>query len=223
MKRYVTLALFALTPAMVAVLVCSATTAAAKPLVVGNAQHGENVLELVGRSEQDGSAVTHFGYLTRIRGLTDDLLFSDPSIRTEAKARFTFFATTTLTARHELGNIIATAAPGTLTIYFNETPSGNGNFNTPGSFAAGTPIATFSARFHNVLNVQATDAGIISAVADLIQLGDDPFTLGGVRYRLGQRHLQGRLSANGQGTRTQVAPLLKSFFLWSGNVVILRP
>ena len=220
MKRYVHLALLALTPVMVAVLLCSTTTVEAKPLVVGNAQHGENVLELVGRSEQDGSAVTHFGYLTRIRGLTDDLLFSHPSIRTQATARFTFFATTTVTARHELGNIIATAAPGTLTIYFNETPSGD--FNTPGSFAAGTPIATFSARFHNVLNVQAANAGIISGVADLIQLGSDSFMLDGVRYRLGYRHLRERLSANGQGTRTQVAPP-KSFFLWGGNVVILRP
>jgi hypothetical protein len=205
---------------MVAVLVCSTTTAAAKPLVVGNAQHGENVLELVGRSKQDGSAVTHFGYLTRIRGLTDDLLFSDPSIPPEAKARFTFFATTTLTARHVLGNIIATAASGPLTIYFNETPGGD--FGEPDSFKAGTPIATFSARFHNVLNVQALNAGIISAVADLIQLGDDPFMLDGVRYRLGQRHLRGRLSANGQGTRTQDVPP-QSFFLWGGHVVILRP
>jgi hypothetical protein len=221
MKRYVNLTLLALTPVMVAVLVCSTTTAAAKPLVVGNAQHGENVLELVGRSEQDGSAVTHFGYLTRIRGLPDDLLFSDPSIRTQATARFTFFATTTLTARHVLDNIIATAAPGTLTIYFNETPIGD--FNIPGSFAAGTPIATFSARFHNVLNVQAPDAGIISAVADLIQLGGDSFMLDGVRYRLGRRHLQGRLSANGQGTRTPQVEPPQSFFLWGGNVVILRP
>ena len=220
MKRYVNLALLALTPAMVAVLVCSTTTVAAKPLVVGIAQHGKNVLELVGRSEQDGNAVTHFGYLTRIRGLPDDLLFSDPSNRTEATARFTFFATTTLTARHVLDNIIATAAQGTLTIYFNDTPSGD--FNTPGSFAAGTPIATFSARFQNVLNVQPPDAGIISGVADLIQLGSDSFMLDGVRYRLGQRHVRGRLSANGQGTRTRVDPPL-SFFLWGGNVVIISP
>lgn len=220
MKRCVNLALLALTPAIVAVLVWSTTTVAAKPLVVGIAQHGKNVLELVGRSDQDGNNVTHFGYLTGIRGLPDDLLFSDPSIRTEATARFTFFATTTLTARHVLDNIIATAAPGTLTIYFNETPIGN--FGDPGSFAAGTPIATFSARFHNVLNVQATDAGIISAVADLIQLGGDSFTLDGVRYRLGRRHLQERLSANGKATRTQVDPP-QSFFLWGGNVVIVRP
>lgn len=220
MKRYVNVALLALTPIMVGVLVCSTTTAAAKPLVVGIAQHGENVLELVGRSDQDGNNVTHYGYLTRIRGLPDDLLFSDPSIRTQATARFTFFATTTLTARHVLGNIIVTAAPGTLTIYFNGTPSGD--FGNPGSFAAGTPIATFSARFQNVLNVQATDTGIISAVADLIQLGSDSFMLDGVRYHLGQRHLRERLSANGQATRTQVDPP-QSFFLWGGNVVILRP
>ncbi|MBI2902456.1 MAG: hypothetical protein HYY12_02565 [Candidatus Methylomirabilis oxyfera] len=220
MKRYVNLALLALTPAMVAFLVCSATTAAAKPLVVGIAQHGENVLELVGRSDQDGNNVTHYGYLTRIQGLPDEMLFSHPSIRTEATARFTFFATTALTARHVLGNIIATAALGTLTIYFNETPSGD--FGNPGSFAAGTPIATFSARFHNVLNTQALNAGINSAVADLIQLGGDSFMLDGVRYRLGQRHVRERLSAHGQATRTQVDPP-QSFFLWGGNVVIIKP
>jgi hypothetical protein len=175
---------------------------------------------LVGRSEQDGNAVTHFGYLTRIQGLPDSLLFSHPSIRTQATARFTFSAATTLTARNELGNIIVTAAPGTLTIYFNETPSGD--FANPGSFAAGTPIATYSARYNNVLNVQSTNAGIMTAVADLIQLGDDPFTLDGMQYRLGQRHLRERLSAYGQGTRTQVDPP-QSFFLWGGNVVIVRP
>jgi hypothetical protein len=220
MRRYVTLALLALTPAVVAVLVCPTMTTAAWPLVVGTAQQGENVLELIGRSEQAGNAVTHFGYLTRIRGLPDNLLFSHPSIRTQATARFTFFATTTLTARHVLDNIIATAAPGTLTIYFNETPSGD--FGNPGSFAAGTPIAPFSARFHNVLNVQATDAGIMTGVADLMQLDSESFPLDGVRYRLGQRHVRARLSASGQGTRTQVEPPI-SFFLWGGNVVIVRP
>jgi len=220
LKYYVNLALLALTPAMVALLVCSTMTSAAWPLVIGTAQQGENVLELVGRSEQAGNAVTHFGYLTRIRDLPDGLLFSHPSIRTEATARFTFFATTTLTARHVLDNIITTAAPGTLTIYLTDTPSGD--FGTPGSFAAGTPIATFSARFHNVLNVQATDAGIMSGVADLMQLTSDFFTLNGTHYRLGRRHLRERLSANGEGTRTQVEPPISSF-LWGGNVVIVRP
>ncbi len=220
MKRRVVLGLLALPPVMAAVLVFSTTAAAKHPMVVGVAPLGETVLELVGRSDQDGNAVTHYGYLTRIRGLPDGLLFSDPSIRTEATARFTFFATTGLTARHVLGNIIATAAPGTLSIYFNETPSGD--FSIPGSFAAGTPIATFSARFHNVLNVQAPGAGINSAVADLTQLSSDSFMLDGVRYRLGHRYLRERVLANGQGTRTQVDPP-QSFFLWGANVAIQWP
>jgi len=50
-------------------------------------------LEFLGKSDQVGADVTHDGYLTHIFGLADELLFSDPSSRTEATARFTFVAT----------------------------------------------------------------------------------------------------------------------------------
>ncbi|MCA1603161.1 MAG: hypothetical protein LC776_16505, partial [Acidobacteria bacterium] len=87
--------------------------------VVGVAPDGANAWEFLARSDQDGMTITHYGYLTHISDLPDESLFSNPGIRTEVTARFTFSATTKLTARHLLGNIIATAAMGRLTIYFN--------------------------------------------------------------------------------------------------------
>ena len=184
--------------------------------VVGIAAQGHKAIEFIARSEQDANLVIHFGYLTGISGLPKEALFSDSIIRTEATARFTFFATTKITSRHELGNIITTAAPGTLTIFFNETPGGN--FNNPESFTAGVPIATYTLHYHNTLNVQAENEGIASAAADSLQQSADNFTLTGKKRRLGHVGLRQRIEVTGQGTRTQVDPL-QAFFLLGGHII----
>jgi hypothetical protein len=193
---------------------------AGAPSIVGVAPVGANALEFLARSDQDGMTVTHYGYLTHISDLPDESLFSNPSVRTEATARFTFSATTTLTARHLLGNIIATSAVGTLTIYFNQALGAD--FGNPASFTNGQPIATFSVRFQNILNVQSPDSGESTAVADLAQLQARSFTLDGRNLRLGQHALRARLFATGQGTRTQVDPP-KSSFLLAGNITVTKP
>jgi hypothetical protein len=184
--------------------------------VVGVAPHGHKAIEFIGRSDQDRNLVIHFGYLTGISGLAKEVLFFDPSIRTELTARFTFFATTKIVSRHELGNIITTAAPGKLTIFFNETPGGN--FNDPESFTAGVPIATYTLHYHNTLNVQAENEGIASAAADLLQQSADSFTLSGKKHRLGHVGLKQRIEVTGQGTRTQIDPLQASFLL-GGHII----
>lgn len=206
----------AVVPATVLFLV-SPAVAAEGGSVVGMPRHGESALEFLGRSDQEGPTVTHYGYLTDLFGLADDTLFSDPARRTEATARFTFFATTTLTARHELGNMIITSAPGTLTIYFNDTPGSD--FGHPPSFATGQPIATFSVRYHNILNVQGVNEGISSALADLVQQGASAFRLNERQHRLGHPGLHLRVRATGQGTRTQVDPV-KAFFLLGAQAVV---
>jgi len=185
--------------------------------VIGMPRQGESALEFLGRSDQDGPTVTHYGYLTHLFGLGDAALFSDLTTRTEATARFTFSASTTLTARHEVGNMIVTAAPGTLTIYFNDTPGSD--FTQPGSFAGGQAIATFSVRYHNILNVQAPNEGIATAVADLVQLSASAFTLNGRHHRLGHQGFQLRVRATGQGTRTHVDPV-KAFFLLGAQAIV---
>ncbi|MGH7267896.1 MAG: hypothetical protein ACREMB_24025 [Candidatus Rokuibacteriota bacterium] len=171
---------------------------------------GTLTVEFLGRSEQAGASVTHFGYLTHVDGMDDAALFSDPAVRTEATARFTFVATTTLNARHVLDGIIVTAAPGTLTIVGQDVPGAS--FADPASFAAGSTLATFAIRYHNVLNTADTPMkGRASAAADVVQLGVPDAAA-----------LRGRLTATGQGTLTVPDPPT-SFFLLGGSIVFSVP
>ena len=203
-----------------ALAVTASAQVAAGAAVPAATPDGQTLFEFLGRSEQDGPNVTHFGYLTRIAGLVDDLLFTDANVRTEATARFTFLAATTLDSRHELGNIITTSAPGELTLFLNQTPQGD--FSDPTSFAQGRSIAVFSTRYHNVLNVQAPNQGITTASVELMQLRANVFALSRQRFSLGRPGLRARLSANGQGTRTQPDPV-RAFFLVGGSAVVTEP
>jgi hypothetical protein len=185
-------------------------------VVVGLPHPGENAWELIGRSDQDGPVVRHYGYLTHVFGLPDEALFSIAGARTEATARFTYFGTTTLTARHALGNIIQTAAPGALTIYFNPAPAGD--FNDPDSFRRGQAVASFSVRYHNVLYVEAPDIGISSSSAALEQTHMGLFELESRRVHFGRPGLRARFQGIAQSMRTQADPLKAVFFL-SGSTV----
>jgi len=92
----------------------------------------DDLAEFIGRSDQNGSMITHYGYVTHLNGVADADLFFDPANPTAATARLTYFATTTLNSRHVLGNIITTATtPGTLTFYVRD--SGGATFNDPSS------------------------------------------------------------------------------------------
>jgi hypothetical protein len=185
----------------------------------GNSED-ESAFEFLGRSNQEGPNVIHFGYLTHIFGLANELLFSNPNVRTEATARFTFFSRTTLDSRHELGNLITTSAPGELTLFLNQIPQGN--FNNPDSFMRGTAFASYSTRYYNVLNVQSPNQGITNATVELTQHRGGVFVMNGNRFHWGHPGLRARLSATGQGTRTQPEPL-RAFFLVGGQVVIVDP
>jgi hypothetical protein len=213
-------------PALVAALVWIGSAwlphpAQAEPsALVGAASNGQHAWEFVAQTLQDGTNLTHFGYLTRLAGLDDGELFSDAGNRTEATARFTFVARTALSSRHELGNLIVTAAPGAATFYFQATPGAD--FAKPDSFARGQAIAGFTMRFHNVLNVQAANEGVSSATIELVQEAVHPFRLNGRPLRFGHKQMNVRMQAHGQGTRTQVEPL-EAFFLFGGSGVATQP
>jgi hypothetical protein len=200
-------------------LAASTQLAGAQDSGKGNSED-QSAFEFLGRSNQEGPNVSHFGYITHILGLGDELLFSNPNMRTEATAHFTFFAKSTLDSRYELGNLITTSAPGELTLFVNENPQGN--FNNPESFARGNAFASYSTRHHNVLNVQTANEGITNAVVELVQLRVSSLTVNGHRFQWGHPGLRARLSATGQGTRTQLDPL-RAFFLVGGQVVIVDP
>jgi hypothetical protein len=173
------------------------------PLAAG----ADNFAEFIGRSDQNGATITHYGYVTHAEGLADADLFFDPVVRTEATARITYFATTTLNARHQVGNIITTAtAPGVMTVY--QRASGGATFNDPASFAVGTAILSFALRYFNVLTVQGAN-----------QLGQPVGIASGTAFAEGSG-LRLRFTASGQGTLIVNDPSnFVSVFLIGGHVV----
>jgi hypothetical protein len=185
---------------------------------VGAPANGQIGFEVVGQVDQDGANFTGYGYLMYIAGLPDSALYSNPLSRTVATARFTYFATSTISARAVISNLFVLDTTGPLTIYYNESP--RGDFRDPSSFACGVPIATNSVRFHDVLKVQAPNLGIANGVAELTQLGATPFVLGGQSYRLGGVGLLQRISVTGQGHRTD-AIIPRSISVIAGHSVIV--
>jgi hypothetical protein len=169
----------------------------------------DDLAEFIGRSDQNGSTITHYGYVTHVVGFADAALFFDPVTRTEATARLTYFATTTLNSRHVLGNIITTATePGTLTFFARS--SAGATFGTPSSFTQGMPVASLALRYYNVLTVQGANAlgqQVGSAVATARAEG------------LG---VQLRFAASGQGTLLVNDPAnFVSVFLVGGSIGML--
>ncbi len=219
MKRFNIIGLLSLM-LIIALIFISAPTVKAAMVGTATLESGSSAWELIGQTEQDGQDVEHFGYLTHISGLLDELLFFDPDDRTEATARFTFFGSSTITARHEHGDIIVTAAPGEMRIYFKETllPS---DFSDKGSFRNGTLIALFSVSYHSVLNVEHDDEdiGSTAATAELTQSEANQFGLNGKNLKLGQKNLHGRLSISGEGNKTSDSPL-QSRFHYGANFTV---
>jgi hypothetical protein len=193
-----------LTPAVTLALALAAWLAPA-------AARAESFAEFVGRSDQDGPQVTHFGYVTHLQGFTDAELFFDPLVRTEATARLTFFATTTLNARHQVANVITTAtAPGPLTFYLRPGPGAS--FGDPASFQVGDPVATMTVRYHNTLivdeqpNSLGQSTGRASAVADAEGSG-----------------LRLRITASGQGTLLVDDPTNPVSVVVLGGTIVSEP
>jgi hypothetical protein len=176
---------------------------------VGVAARGVNALEVIGAIVQDGEALTAVGYLTRISGLADGLLFTDARNHTEATARFTFQATARVTARAERPNVLSVTAVGSVRFFL--AAAGGADFGTPQSFADGMRIATHAARLHNVLTVTGDEHARADIEGELRQQQVADFALDGRRYRLGRRDLRLRLEVTGPGTGTDRALARASF------------
>jgi hypothetical protein len=201
-------------------------TQAPNPTVIGTPPSGQNALEFIGTGREGATGIMPVGYFTHIDGLPDDLLFSDPSTRTEATARFTFAGVPVAGSRTVLGTLASTSGTATFTFYFNATPGAN--FNDPSSFTRGQPIAAYAARTHSVLHIlvpiSAAGPGkaLISAAGDVIQNRADPFALQGSAYVLGSVGQRLRVSAQGDAVVAQVNPPQASVVL-AGELVTLAP
>jgi hypothetical protein len=191
--------------------------AKAAPLQVGVGAAGQNAFEFIGQINQNDLNFTGFGYLTYIRDLNNAEIYSNPANPSEDTARFTYVATATLTSRAILTDVFVIDSQGTITFYFTQSPP-NRSFDNPASFAGGTPIATASMRYQDILLVQSTNKGLATGVSEVTQLNAPAFTLNGQSYQFGQSNLFYRLSTVGNGTRTNINPPI-SFVLLAGNAV----
>jgi hypothetical protein len=119
--------------------------AAEKAGVVGTAARGVNAVEYIGVIEQDGPVFMSVGYLTYVQGLDPSDLFTDPLSPDASTARFTFYGSSSIVSRAQVGAVTQLGTVGTLKVFFNEF--GGANFNDPDSFSLGLEIASFDARF----------------------------------------------------------------------------
>jgi hypothetical protein len=164
---------------------------------VGQPADGASVAEVVGHLDQNIDAMSGFGYLTRIRGLGESVLFA--GARDESGARFTFAASATVDERFIRGSMIAANATGTISFHFG---GGGGDFATPASFSDGMLIATFRARFQNVLSLIGPQQAVTAVDGELVQTSARPFSLDGRKHRFGRRGLHLHLAVNGPGQKT---------------------
>jgi hypothetical protein len=193
-------------------------SSAASAIEVGSALAGQNAVEYVGRVDQDGANFASYGYLTRISGLTDTLLFSGTfPLVNETNARFTYYATATITSRFVISSVFVIDSIGTTVYYYN--PAGGAQFANPASFALGQPVLTATVRSQNILNVQAPNLGVGTNFGELVQTGVGVFDLGGQTYQIGRLGLMERTFSTGEGTRTN-AIIPQSFTVLSGNAVV---
>jgi hypothetical protein len=184
---------------------------------LGEPRDGTAAAEVFGQVAQDGTALTGYGYLTRLSGLKDAALFTG-SAQTEATARLMFTSEAQLRARFLHGKLVAVVGTGTLRFHL---ANGGGNFATPGTFGGGTVVATFSARFQNVLTVIGPDQAVTTIEGELVQRQAKAFTFGGRRDQIGHRGLRRHLSANGPGARTDPT-VPRAVFDVAGRIVVAR-
>lgn len=192
-------------------------THAAAATEVGVPPAGQNAVELIGKIDQNGLSFNGYGYLTRINGIPDDQMFTDPINRSEATAHFTYATTANLTARSVIETLFVLNAAGTTTIYYNEKPAGD--FKDPKTFAAGTAIATANERWQTVISVQSPDTGIATGTSEFTEATTTPFTLNGTDYQFGHANLVLRSSFTGEGKRSDKI-LPKSIIIIAGNSVV---
>jgi hypothetical protein len=187
---------------------------------IGVGQPGLGAYQFVGRIDQDGFEFTGYGYLYDIQGLTPTELFSNPANASETTARFTYYATATLTSRaivtDTVRGIFALDSVGTITYYHQATPSAS--FADPESFANGIPIATASIRFQDILSVQSPNRGIAVGKGEFSVSTTTPFTFGGESVRFGREGLTYQIATFGDGLRTN-AQIPQSSVLLAGSAV----
>jgi hypothetical protein len=196
----------------------AAAAAQARTRAVAAPGTGEIAFEVFGSILQAGTALTGYGFLTRVAGVPEASLFAGPN-RSEATARLTFFATATVSERFVRPTLFSVAALGRLSVFLH--PNGGGTFDTAQSFAGGTRIATYTGRFVNRLTLIATNQAINAMRGELDQTQAAAFTLAGRRRRFGRSGVRLRLTATGPGTRNTDPTTPRALFDVAGELTVI--
>jgi len=179
---------------------------------------GTDTYQYAGRIDQDGPEFIGYGYIYDMQGLAPTALFSDPYSPSEATAYFTYYATATLTSRavvtDTVRGIFALDSVGEITFYYQSSPSAA--FDSPESFANGTPIATAAMNFQDILSVQEPNRGISTGNGEFSMWTSEPFTFGAETLRFGHPGIVYQISSFGDALRTD--PIIpQSSVLLAGN------
>jgi hypothetical protein len=168
-----------LTLSAVLLVICGVMAAQDQPVLLPISED-RPALEFVGQFTNSGTSAQQYGYLSNIRGLGLNQIFTG-SPQNETTAMFTFFSQVTTVQVITNGSVRVIHRVGTTTIYFNPTPAGD--FNNPSSFQQGTPILV-----SNYTQQSVTD--LVSSTFNTAHLNDitatTPFWLSRVEYQLGQ-------------------------------------
>lgn len=173
---------------------------------VGVASQGGTAMEFTSKVDQVADQITAYGYLTKIHGLDQSVLFVDPDNPSEGTARFTFFGKATLQQRTTLSDdtLFIIDAGGHTNYYLNS--AAGADFSDPDSFKAGKRIARDAVQFQDVLNVTSPNVGIPNVTGSITREDVDHFNAGGARHTLGHVGMNGRFSASGKGAKLGPEP-----------------
>jgi hypothetical protein len=91
-----------------------------------------------------------YGYISHVRGLSDDQIYLGGVPQNEASALLTFYNDSVTEKITNHGSLKIVIREGTTTIYYNPGPSGDLTTPNPDSFRQGTPVLTTKWR-HQVI------------------------------------------------------------------------
>jgi hypothetical protein len=173
----------------------------AAPRPVGVAPEARESIGVIGTILQDGPALTGFGWLTQVAGLSDADLFTDPARRGAATARLRWHAEVRVATIDVLPALFLGSGTGRMRIFF--AAEGGAQDGDPGSFATGRLVARYAGLFRNIQTVIAPDHAVTQVIGELSQRAAHRFVVRGRPRQLGRRGLLLRLDASGPATRTE--------------------
>lgn len=188
--------------AALAVPTTAATATSADGTRVGVGPVGSTVFTFVGRIEQDGPLIVNVGYLTSIEGMDTADLFTgdDPLERSAETARFTYFTSGLLEERSVVKNLFTTSGSAETTFHYRV--DGGADLDDPSTFRDGEEIATTTSAWHNLVNVQAPNVGILTATSDDVQDSVTGLALDVGTVQFGSPGNRFHLTFSGHGVRT---------------------